>query len=259
MKIQQKQPVGAEVEDIKLSELTPAQATQVKELLGEHGVLIFRDQHCSDGEFVEFLEKLGPLTFTVGETPVEDHPDLNVVSNAGRIGKVKSRFHIDSSYFQRPPAYSALRAVTVPPNGGETLFTNQYWAYDTLNEQIKSQLEDKTFKHVVTRLDLSEHEEAETAADHPAFLVHPISGKKAIYMSTPQRCASVSGYDEATSQDLVQQCYDHSIQEENIYRHTWQAGDIVIWDNGCTLHKADHSKVDGERVLHRGLCLGYNG
>jgi taurine dioxygenase len=258
MNVQQKQPVGATVDGIKLSDLTPQQATQIKQLLAEHGVLIFRDQHCSDGEFVDFLSQLGPLTFTVGERPVEGHPDLNIVSNIGKKGGSKSQFHIDSSYFKKPPAYSALRAVIIPPTGGETLFTNQYQSYETLNEKIKEQLEGKTVKHVVTGVNLDPHDDAETEADHPFFLEHPISGKKAIYMSTLSRCVRVNGLDEATSSELIKQCYEHSIQEQNIYRHEWKAGDIVIWDNGCTLHKADHSRVDGDRVLHRGLCLGYN-
>ena len=259
MNIQQKHPIGAEIEDLKLSEVTPVQTKELQQLLAEHGALIFRNQHCSDKTFTEFLAKLGPLTFTVGETPVKGHPDLNVVSNIGKIGGSKSRFHIDSSYFKKPPAYSALRAVTIPETGGETLFTNQYQAYETLDDDIKQQLENRTLKHVVTGLNLSDQKEAETEADHPVFFVHPLSGRTAIYMSTLDRCVRVNGLDEKLGKELIQQCYEHSIQEQNIYRHTWQAGDIVVWDNGCTLHKADHSKVDGNRVLHRGLCLGYNG
>ncbi|MEM8528043.1 MAG: TauD/TfdA family dioxygenase [Bacteroidota bacterium] len=258
MKIQQKQPIGAEVEAIQLKQLTTAQALTIQQLLADHGVLIFRNQHLSDGEFVNFLAQLGPLTFTTGEVPVENHPDLNVVSNVGKIGTSKSRFHIDSSYFQKPPAYSALRAVTIPPTGGETLFTNQYWAYESLQDEIKQQLNDRTLRHVVSGLDLSNHKDAETEANHPVFRVHPISGKTSLYLSTPLRCVAASGLEEKVAIELINACYNHSIQEQNIYRHQWREGDIVIWDNGCTLHRADHSKVDGDRVLHRGLSLGYN-
>lgn len=258
MKVIPSQPVGATVEGVKLSQLTDEQANQMKVLLAEHGVLFFRNQHCNDEEYVGFLRKMGPLTFTVGETPVEGHPDLNVVSNVGRKKPPVSRFHIDSSYFKAPPAYSALRAVTIPERGGETLFTDQYRAYETLPPDIKAQLDGRTLKHVVTRLDLSDHEEAETEADHPVFKVHPVSKRTALYLSTPMRCVSVSGLEEKQGRSLIQACYDHSIQEQNIYRHSWQPGDVVIWDNGCTLHRADHSRVDGDRVLYRGLSLGYN-
>ena len=258
MNIHVKYPIGAEIEGLQLPEVTGQQAERLKELLAEHGVLIFRNQLCSDETFVSFLQKLGPLTFTIGETPVDHHPDLNVVSNVGRIGTAKSRFHIDSSYFQKPPAYSALRAVIIPPTGGETLFTNQYWSYETLPDNLKKSLQNRTLKHAVTGVDLSAYDDAETEADHPVFKQHPISGKTALYMSTPQRCVGASGLDSDSASALIQRCYDHSIQERNIYRHTWRAGDVVVWDNGCTLHKADHSRVNGDRVLHRGLSLGYN-
>ncbi|MEM1118809.1 MAG: TauD/TfdA family dioxygenase [Bacteroidota bacterium] len=258
MKIIPKAPIGAEVEDFLIKNTSSDEAKQLKQLLAKHGVLIFRNQFCSDGVFVDFLEKMGPLTFTVGETPVEGHADLNVVSNVGRKTKPVSCFHIDSSYFKAPPAYSALRAVTLPPMGGETLFTNQYWAFETLPKSVKNQLLGRTLHHVVTRLNLSDHQDAETEAHHPVFKEHPISQKTALYLSTPQRCVAASGLSDELAQELITACYEHSIQPENIYRHQWQAGDVVIWDNGCTLHRADHSQVNGNRVLHRGLSLGYN-
>ena len=258
MRIQPKAPIGAEIEAVKLNQLTEEQALEIKQLLAQYGVLVFRQQHCTDQEFVDFLKQLGPLTFTTGETPVEGHPDLNVVSNVGKKGISESRFHIDSSYFAKPPAYSALRAVTLPQTGGETLFTNQYWAYATLPASIKTQLANRTLRHVVSGLDLSDYEAAETESNHPVFRAHPISGQISLYLSTPLRCVGASGLDQATAAQLIADCYAHSIQEQNIYRHHWQAGDVVIWDNGCTLHRADHSQVDGDRVLHRGLSMGYN-
>jgi len=258
MEIDIKKPVGAEIRELHLDEVTEAEVEDLKMLLAKHGVLIFRNQYLSDRQFVAFMTQLGPLTFTVGETPVSDEPDLNIVSNVGRTTRPKSSFHIDSSYFAKPPAYTALRAVTIPNQGGETLFTNQYWSYETLPPDVKRKLSGRTFRHVVTGLDLSDHENAETAYDHPVFFLHPISQKKSIYMSTPQRCVSVSGMNASASKQFIRTCYEHSIQKQNIYRHRWQAGDVVIWDNGCTLHRADHSNVAGDRVLHRAMSLGYN-
>lgn len=258
MTVHVKHPICAEVSEINISTISASEAEEIKKLLAEHGALIFRNQEQSDAKFVAFLSKLGPLTFTTGEVPVEDHPDLNVVTNVGKNGYSVSRFHIDSSYFKKPPAYSALRAVQIPPTGGETLFTNQYWAYDTLGQDIKDKLQDRDLKHVVSGLDLSDFKHAETQADHPVFKVHPISGRTSLYMSTPLRCICATGLLDEEAQPLIQACYEHSIQEQNIYRHTWQEGDIVIWDNGNTLHRADHSRVDGDRTLHRGLSMGYN-
>ncbi len=258
MRIIEKRPVSAEIENLDLRKVTATEVEELKMLLAIHGMLAFRNQCCNDQEFVHFLTQMGKLTFTVGETPVEGHPNLNEVSNIGRKTTPKSRFHIDSSYYSKPPAYSALRAVTLPRCGGETLFTNQYWAYETLSNNIRHKLENKTIKHQVTGVDLSDNENAETQADHPVFTVHPISGRTALYMSTPQRCAIINGLDTKQSSELISACYAHSIQGQNIYRHNWKMGDVIIWDNGCTLHSADHSNVDGDRVLHRGLSLGYN-
>jgi taurine dioxygenase len=258
MKITPCHPVGAIVEDYQLEQVTSQDSQQIMELLAEHGMLAFRKQNLTDHAFKNFLEKLGPMTFTTGEKTVDGEPSLNVVTNVGRTTKPKSSFHSDSTYFKNPPAYTALRAVELPETGGETLFTNQYGSYETLPASIKKRLESKTFTHEVTGVDLSDHPDAERMAHHPAFLKHPISGRTALFMSTPQRCTSVEGCDEKESRELVEACYAHSIQEKNIYRHQWQAGDVVIWDNGCTLHRADHSNVSGDRTLHRGLSLGYN-
>ncbi|MEM9980931.1 MAG: TauD/TfdA family dioxygenase [Bacteroidota bacterium] len=258
MKTDYKQPLGAIITHFQLTKATESEISDIKHLLANHGVLVFREQQCTDEDFTLFLKKMGSLTFTVGEVSVKHHPNLNVVTNVGRKEPPKSRFHTDSSYFTKPPAYTALRAVTLPKNGGDTLFTNQYWAYETLPAEVKERLANRTFKHVVSGLDLSDYDEAEKAADHPVFLQHPVSGKTALYMSTPLRCVSVSGLEEEEGTKLISLCYEHSIQEANIYRHQWQSGDVVIWDNGCTLHKADHSQVEGDRTFHRGMSLGYN-
>ena len=258
MQIQPLQPVGAIIKQLDINRIAAKDIKPLTLLLARHGLLIFRNQQVSNGDFVAFLRKFGPLTFTVGETPVKNHPDLNVVSNVGRSTRPKSSFHIDSSYFEKPPAYTALRAVELPDRGGETLFTNQYRAYESLPADLKQKLKGKQVVHVVTGLDLSDKQETETQAIHPIFKIHPLSGKKSIYMSTPQRCAAIKGMELDEAANLIEACYKHSIQEQFIYRHEWQPGDILIWDNGCTLHKADHSEVNGNRVLHRGLCLGYN-
>lgn len=258
MTIHPHQPVGATITDFELRNVSAGDSARLQELMATFGALVFRDQHLSDSEFVDFMRKLGPLTFTVGETPVPGHPELNVVSNIGRTTPPKSSFHTDSTYFTKPPAYTALRAVTIPESGGETLFTNQYNSYETLAEELREQLNNQTFRHEVTGVDLDGIDDAETAADHPIFFQHPISNRTALYMSTPQRCTQVSGMCKESSRLHIQACYDHSIQEHNIYRHVWKPGDIVVWDNGCTLHRADHSQVSGDRVLHRALSLGYN-
>ena len=248
------EPIGAEVTDLAIADLDAVQVDELKRLLAEHGVLILSDQHADDAAFVAFLRLFGELTFTKGETPAPGFPDLNVVSNVGRKTPPRSTFHVDTSYVRHPPAYTALRAVQVPPTGGATQFTNQYRAFDSLPDEVRQLLEDRTITHVVTGLELGDDDE--TAADHPVFRRHPISGRTALYLSTPKRCAAISGMDSAEAREMVEFLFEHSTREENVHSHAWSPGDLVMWDNACVLHRADHAGVDGDRVMHRGMVAG---
>lgn len=244
-------PVGARVTGVSLRELNSALVGGLKYLLAHHGVIIVPDQDIDDAGFLGCLRHFGDLIFTIGETAVAGFPDLNVVSNIGRATPPRSTFHTDTSYVRRPPAYTALRAVTLPTQGGDTLFTNQYRAFDTLPREVRNRLDGRKITHVVTGLDLGDDDE--TSAEHPVLRRHPISGRTALYLSTPQRCTGISGMSAAEAEDMIVFLFEHSTSADNIYRHAWSRGDVVVWDNSCVLHRADHAAVVGERVLHRGM------
>lgn len=245
------EPVGARVEGLRVQDVGDAGVEQLRGLLARHGVLSFPDQDVDDAGFVAFLERFGELRFATGETPVEGHPDLNIVTNVGRTTTPKSSFHVDTSYLSRPPAYTSLRAVAIPSQGGQTEFTNQYRAFETLPGDLREKLAGRTVTHVVTGLELGPDDETE--AEHPLFRRHPVSGRTAIYLSTPQRCVAVSGMDDDEARETVQALLDHSTREDNIYQHAWSPGDVVMWDNLCVMHRADHSGVVGDRTMHRGM------
>ena len=248
-------PIGAEVTGVDLRTLGEADVDAITTLLAEHGVVAFRGQDLDDAGFVAFLRRFGDLTFTEGETPVDGAPDLNVVSNVGRTTPPRSSFHVDTSYVRHPPRYTALRAVAIPAEGGQTLFTNQYRALETLPADERADLAGRTITHVMTGLDLDA--DAETSAEHPAVLRHPVSGRDALYLSTPQRCVAISGMDEADAAATIARLLEHSTRDENVHRHGWAPGDVVMWDNRCVLHRADHSGVVGDRVMHRGMVAGH--
>lgn len=249
-------PVGVEVEGIDLRDPSPATVDHLVGLLAEHGVAVMPGQDVDDDAFLAFLQRFGDMVFTEGETPLEGYPDLNVISNVGRTTPPRSSFHVDTSYVSAPPAYTALRAVTIPAQGGQTLFTNQYRAYDTLPAEVKERLAGRTVTHVVTGVDPSEQQ---TSAQHPLFRVHPVSGRTALYLSTAARCTAVSGMDQAESAATVAMLLEHCTAPGNTVRHTWSSGDVVMWDNGCVMHRADHDGVVGDRVMHRGMVTGYAG
>ena len=252
MKTHALDPVGVDVSDARIQDLTDDRIDEIRHLAAEHGVVVFRDQEIDDTDFEEFLRRLGAPVFTQGETPVDGHPDLNVITNAGRTTAPTSTFHVDTSYVADPPAYTALRAVTVPESGGQTLFSNQYRAWDTLPEDLRADLETRTMTHVVTGLDLPD--DAETSAEHPVVSVHPITGRSSLFLSTPKRCAAISGLSADETAETVARLYEHSTADENVHRHSWRPGDVVLWDNRCVMHRADHSGVVGERTMHRGMA-----
>jgi taurine dioxygenase len=246
-------PFGMEVNDLSITEITDRDLITLKDVIANNGLVVFRQQAVSDADFVAFLSRLGTLTFTVGETPVTDCPALNVVSNIGRERPPRSVFHTDTSYVARPPAFTALRALTIPAAGGDTLFSDQYRAYETLPSAVKQQLADARVLHVMSGLVPDERQERQSW--HPLFRRHPLSGRLALFLSTPERCQAISGMAQAQAQRSVRLLYQHSIRPYRLYRHRWRLGDIVIWDNRCTMHRADHSQVIGDRLLHRGLVL----
>jgi taurine dioxygenase len=244
-------PVGAQVTGLRVGPLEEGQVRVLRALLAEHGVLVMRGQDVDDEAFTMFLRSFGDLAFTVGETPVPGWPDLNLITNVGRSDPPRSTFHTDTSYVRNPPAYTALRAVAVPDCGGQTLFTNQYLAHDSLPATLRRQLEGRTITHVVTGLDLDDSEE--TSARHPVLQAHPVSGRTVLYLSSPARCVDISGMPARQAADVIDFLFAHSTREDNVHRHDWSAGDVVMWDNRCVLHRADHDGVVGDRVMHRGM------
>ncbi|MEH3139411.1 MAG: TauD/TfdA family dioxygenase [Mycobacterium kyogaense] len=253
LEVSTRDPVGAQVRGVTVGRLNPTMVSHLRALLAVHGVLVLPDQHVDDDAFTQFLESFGTLAFTTGETPVPAAPALNVITNVGRTRPPRSSFHVDTSYLRTPPAYTALRAVTVPERGGQTLFTNQYTAYATLPRQLQAQIRSRVVTHVVTGLDLDE--DAETEARHPLALRHPLTGRTALYLSTRERCRAVSGMAPEDAAALIDELLTHSTQPDNVFRHAWRPYDVVIWDNRCVMHKADHDGVVGDRVMHRGTVM----
>ena len=223
----------------------------LRDLAARHRVLVLRGHGWGNDRFIAMLEAMGELTFTTGEQPVDGAERLNLVTNVGRTRTPRSVFHTDTSYVPAPPAYTALRAVEVPRAGGATLFSDQAAVAAGLPARVRRALEGRTLLHSYTRPDgvTQEHR-------HPVLCRHPISGETTLYLSTPERCSALSGVDAKASKRIVKLLYRRSTRPGGLYRHRWQPGDIVLWDDRLTMHKADHSAVDGDRTLHRGLVAG---
>lgn len=155
MKLAVLAPIGVVLTDVSLSDPTGVDIGELRHLLAEHGDIVALGQHLDEVGFVAFLERFGPLTFTDGEIPVPGLADLSVVTNVGRSAPSKSTFHTDTSYRRVPPAYTALRAVSVPGTGGDTLFSDQYRALDTLPDASRRRIDSRSITHVMTGLGVS--------------------------------------------------------------------------------------------------------
>ena len=244
-------PFGLEVTGLDITSLSAPSFDSIAQMIAGARVVVFRGQTISDASFVQFLGGLGQLTFTEGEKPVENAPQLNVVSNVGRLVPPRSVFHTDTSYVLCPPSFTALRPVVLPATGGDTLFSDQVKAAARLPEKIRNFLAGRSVLHGVSGLD---GQNATTR--QPLLRRHAITGEVSLYLSTPQRCTALSGVDAQTSERIIAALYRHSTRASKLYRHVWQAGDVLIWDNRVTMHKADHGNVVEDRVLHRGMVMG---
>ena len=244
-------PFGMQVTDVDVRRLAPAALHDVAELIARNRVVVFRQQALDDADFVQFLRGLGELIFTKGEQPVDHAPDLNIVSNLGRLTPPRSVFHTDTSYVQRPPAFTGLRPVILPASGGDTLFSDQVAAARRLPREVWNQLLGRDALHKVSGLD-----NQEGAVRQPLLRRHPITAETSLFLSTPQRCTDISNLDAQTSQRLVAALYWHSTRASMLYRHQWRVGDLLIWDNRVTMHRADHGSSTAPRLLHRGMVQG---
>ena len=247
-------PFGAEVINIDIGSVSAFQFDALATLIATARVVVFRGQTIDDAALTRFLAGFGPLMFTPGETPVAGAPDLNVVSNIGRVNTdrpPRSVFHTDTSYAVQPPALTALRPVLLPQRGGLTLFSDQVRAASALPARFRDALMGRSVLHQTTGPDGEPD-----GTRHPLFRRHPLTGETALYLSTPERCTAISALDEPTSRRVVAALYRHSIRQSSLYRHAWRAGDVLVWDNRVTMHRADHADVLDHRVLHRGMVQG---
>ena len=248
-------PFGLEVSGLDITTLSGPSFDSIARLIAGARVVVFREQVLDDLAFVRFLKGLGQLTFTDGEISVEHAPDLNVVSNMGRLSPPRSVFHTDTSYVVCPPSFTALRPVVLPASGGDTIFSDQVGAAASLPQNIRRYLDGRTVLHGVSGLE-GKIEGNSATTRQPLFRRHALTGEVSLFLSTPQRCTGLSGVDAPTSERIIAALYRYSTRASKLYRHQWKAGDVLIWDNRVTMHKADHGNVTEDRVLHRGMVMG---
>jgi len=247
--------LGTEATDIDLRRpITDTEFETLHAALVDTTVLVIRDQRLTPDDLVRFTKRFGDiLVYTRAENAHHTHPNVLVLSNIRRDGKLigspaSGRYwHTDGHFLEIPPSASLLYAVELPPRGGDTWFANMMTAYDALPDEVKARIEG--LRVIISRVrsrpynypDRPPVTEEQRAAwpDMPQPLVrtHPVGGRKALYVggNVPWR---IEGMEEAESTPLITMLQAHAIQPAFTYVHAWRPGDLLVWDNRSSLHKA---------------------
>lgn len=258
--------VGAEIGGIDLSQsLSEAQIEAIRQALGQHGVIFFRDQDISPADHLRFARAFGEINVNKFFNPVDGFPEIaDVRRNPDEQGATGWYWHTDHSYDQAPAMGSVFVARELPPVGGDTLFAGMAAAYAALSGGLRAVLEglyawhtDQVCPEVAdARLHaafggrLPGIDQAGTRARHPVVIRHPISGQKVLYVNEGfTEC--IDGWSVAESRALLDFLYSHAAQPQFTYRHRWQPGDVAFWDNRATWHCALDDCFGYRRVMHR--------
>jgi len=263
---------GAEIVGVDLAGAVDEQTRErLNQAFLDHSVLAIRDQALSASQFLEAMKIFGEIFLQHNPRfAVPECPQIHYISNQDRLedGRVYipgEGYHTDHSNDVEPPKATALCAVKLPKSGGDTQFVNMYEAYDALPEEMKKRIDRLKARHVyqskyserkLPRLAAERRKIASESVVHPIVRTHPQTGRKAIYIN-PIRVEEIVGMPEQEALPLLDQLLEHATQEKFQYRHKWKAGDVVIWDNRCLMHKANGDyRVSEVRYLYRLMLKG---
>ena len=259
-----KEGFGAEADRI------PEDFREVWDAFFASQVLVFRNQKFSPKGFLEFARQFGrPEPHVIDQFHHPEHADILILSNVQKDGKptgladAGTYFHTDYSYLDVPARCTTLYSIQVPKIGGDTLFANQYAAYDDLSSAMKKRIDglialhhygnrddqDKTSRTVASVL-TEDQEEKMTWVRHAVARKHPVTGRKALY-AVSGSSFRIEGMPDDEALDLLDELKRHATQEKYHYRLKYGVGDVVIWDNASLLHSATLIDPDDPRTLWR--------
>lgn len=266
--------LAAEVHDVDLSvALSEETVAALRQAWLEHLVLVFRDQQLSDAALVAFSRRFGELDTVLGWEPYspDGFPEVLTISNVtqgeaaiGVLGDGEAAWHTDMSYLDRPPPASLLHSLETPAEGGDTFFMSMYAALDEMPAELRAEIAGKFLNHDASYDSSgklrSTHDPVRDVsrapgARHPIIAKHPETGRPALYLGRRLN-AYVVGQDVADSEVLLDRLWAHCDQEKFIYRHRWQPGDMVMWDNRCAMHRRNPFDPDARRIMHRTQIKG---
>ena len=274
--------LAADVHGIDLSQpIGDAAFERIAEAWNEHLVLRFSGQRLDDPALMKFSARFGELDRVPIAAASLDRANSGVVPEAaewvaviasvkkdgkavGSLGSYELVWHTDMSYNPLPPRASLLHALEVPPDGGNTGFLNMYAAYETLPDELKRVIEGKSCTHDSSRNSAGELRKGfQTTLDvrrtpgavHPLVRLHPVTKRKALFLGR-RPGAYIHGLSVEDSEALLDAVWAHATQERFAWYQKWRAGDLILWDNRCVMHRRDAFDENLRRLRHRTQIVG---
>lgn len=260
--------IGAEIFGVDLAEEEMATEVfeEVRDAFLEHCVIFFRNQAMNDGVLARFGRRFGELAPLPPHRQVPgNYPELLVVETKPEDKMVFGwEWHSDTSHLETPTLGSILYAKVLPPVGGDTMFANQYLAYETLSDGMKELLDGMVAVHANGRI-LRTLAEGQTptpgsegvsagwskmSAEHPVVRIHPETGRKALYVNE-MHTERLQDMSVEESQPLLQFLYAHASKPEFTCRFKWEVNSVAFWDNRCAMHLAMNDYPGYRRLMHR--------
>ena len=257
--------IGVEIRGVDVRKLDDAGFAAIYRAWLDHNVAVVPDQDIAIEEFLRYSRRFGVVVPHPSKmTRHPEHPEItllgiNKFDAEGRLDMAIYRrgaegWHTDGAYDEEPFKATQLYALAVPSTGGDTFFASMYTAYDALPPRLKNRLEGRqgafTYggRRKATAL-LNPEDRDWTPVFHPIIRTHPETGRKGLYFD-PGKILRIEGLEESESDALIDELTDRMIQPEGEYRHRWRKGDIVIWDNRCSYHKAAGDYPPEEDRIH---------
>ena len=241
--------LGAEIHGLLLAKAGPAEADRIRELLAENLVLFFPEQHLTPDEHIAFGQLFGDLEAHPNLAFEAERPEFFELRAAGGSGAIADEWHSDLTCQAQPSVLAILHMVKCPPVGGDTLWSNMYKAYDELSRPLQEFCEGLSALH-----DAHPHGKPENMAVHPVVRVHPVTGRKSLFVNEhfTRRIVELS-HDES---DMLLHHLTRWVSNPRFtVRYRWSPGTIAMWDNRCTQHYV-LDDFEGERVIQRVTVMG---
>ncbi len=266
-------PLGAKVSGLDLSlTLDEHSFSDLYAAWLEHSVLVIPDQSLTELALVEFSQRLGQLELPpASETRARGDggaslPEIWTISNVkvdgvaiGGLGNFEADWHTDMSYLETPPIASVLYAREIPEVGANTSFADMYAALDSMPAGLRQRLSDICVQHDSAYTSVGTLRDGATkvgdaseavGAIHPAVRTHPETNRQALYMGRRLN-ASIQNMPMEQSEGLLDEIWSFCTQRQFVYEHVWQIGDLVMWDNRCTIHRRDAFDSEQRRIMWR--------